>query len=90
MVAYSPIPEMLRRIKAKPYLHARFLHKVKHHVDIEINFKIEDKHKDKYKKMTFRMDRIDLDRFVIDLQMEQHILDGKTLEQATELTEGSI
>ena len=28
---YKPIPEMLRRIKAKQYMHARFMRTVKNH-----------------------------------------------------------
>ena len=50
-------------------------------LDLEINFKVDDK----YKKMTFRMDRLGIDRLVLDLQIEQYMLDGKTLEEATKL-----
>ena len=66
------------------YIHAIFRHNKPDHVDLELFFR---DHGD-LKSEIFRVDRLGLDRLVLDLQIEQHILDGKTLTQATKLVEG--
>ena len=66
------------------YIHAIFRRDKPDHTDIELFFR---DHGD-LKSEVFRVDRLGLDRLVLDLQIEQHILDGKTLEQATKLVDG--
>ena len=66
------------------YLHTIFRHNRKDHVDLELFFTYNGNSESKL----FRVDRLGLDRLVLDLQIEQHILDGKTLEQAQKLVEG--
>ena len=67
------------------YVHSIFRHSKKDHVDLELHYRDDD---GALCSKTFSVDRLGLDRLVLDLQMEQHILDGKTLEQATKLVEG--
>ena len=66
------------------YLHTIFRRNTKDHVDLELFFRYNDKLESKI----FRVDSLGLDRLILDLQIEQHMLDGKTLEQAQKLVEG--
>ena len=67
------------------YIHTIFRHIRPDHVDLELYFR--DNNGDLQSEI-FRVDRLGLDRLVLDLQIEQHMLDGKTLEQAQKLVEG--
>ena len=66
------------------YIHTIFRHSKPDNVDLELYFRYDN---GELQSKIFRVDRLGLDRLVLDLQIEQHILDGKTLEQATKLVE---
>ena len=66
------------------YSHAKFLQRKKDHLDLQINYRIQD---GALWTATFRMDRIDLDSLIRDLRMARFIQDGKTINEADELAE---
>ena len=69
--------------KTESYIYARFLHRKKGFVDLELNSRADSG----VWTATYRMDRLHLDRFIDDLCMARYIQDGKTIDEASELVE---